>query len=155
MTLIDLDPIHFYQSPSKAHLAGKRPSVASVGDVPVICGEGYTPTVPRSYGGWGEQLYDYDLIEDLIGPVSKDPLDLFSKPAPDLKGTELYGRGNVHLFWLWWVLNNGSRSLEQTRSHRRPRWRRWRERSKPSISRGSAARCRRSTKITTNGLETR
>ncbi|KAF6238790.1 hypothetical protein HO173_003297 [Letharia columbiana] len=67
--------------------------MASVGDVPVICGEGYTPTVPRSNGGWGGPLNDYDLIEvlDSTGSSSKDPLDLLSyKHTLDLKGTELY-----------------------------------------------------------------
>ena len=97
MTLIDLDSIHFYQPPSKADLASKRPSMASVGDIPVICGEGYTPTVPRSNGGWGGPLNDYDPIEvlDSTGSSSKDPLNLLSyKHAMDLKGTELYAGGN-------------------------------------------------------------
>ncbi len=65
MTLINLDSIQFYQPPAKADLAGKRPSMASVGDVSVVCGEGHTPTVPRSNGGWGGSLNDYDLIEVL------------------------------------------------------------------------------------------
>ncbi len=98
MTLINLDSIQFYQPPTKADLAGKRPSVASVGDVPVICGEGYVPTVPRSNGGWGGPLNDYDLIEVLesTGSSTKDPLDLLSyKHALDLKGTELYAGGNI------------------------------------------------------------
>ncbi len=98
MTLIDLDSIHFYQPPSKADLASKRPSMASVGDVPVICGEAYTPTVPRSNGRWGGPLNDYDLTEaiDSTGSSSKDPRDLLSyKHALDLKGTELYAGGNI------------------------------------------------------------
>ena len=65
MTLINLDSIQFYQPPPKADLAGKGPSMSSVGDVPVICGEGHTPMVPRSNGGWGGSLNDYDLIEVL------------------------------------------------------------------------------------------
>ncbi len=98
MTLIDLDSIQFYQPPTKADLASNRPSVASVGDVPVIYGEGYTPTVPRPNGGWGGPLDDYDLIEVLesTGSSSKDPLDLLSyKRALDLKSTELYAGGNI------------------------------------------------------------
>ena len=98
MTLIDLDSIHFYQPPSRADLASKRPSMASVGDVPVICGEAYTPTVPRSNGGWGGPLNNYDLIEviDSTGSSSKDPLNMLSyKHALDLKGTELYAGGNI------------------------------------------------------------
>ena len=69
MTLIKLDSIQFYQPPIKADLAGKGPFISSVGDVPVVCGEGHTPTVPRSKGGWGGSLNDYDLIEvlDLCG----------------------------------------------------------------------------------------
>ena len=98
MTLIDLDSIHFYQPPSKADSTGKRPSMASVGDVPVICGEGYTPTVARSNGAWGGSLNNYDLIEvlDSTSSSSKDPLDLLScKHTLDLKGTELYAGGNI------------------------------------------------------------
>ena len=79
-------------------LAGKRPSMASVGDVPVICGEEYTPMFPRSNGGWGGPLNDYDLIEvlDSTGSSSKDPLDLVSyKHALDLKGIELYTGCNI------------------------------------------------------------
>ena len=71
MTLINSDSIQSYQPPTKADLAGKRPSVASVGNVPVICGEGYTPTVPRSNGGLGGSLNDYDLIEVLDSTGSK------------------------------------------------------------------------------------
>ena len=54
--------------------------MTSVGNVPVICGEGYTPTVPRSNGGWGGSLNDYDLIEvlDSTSSSSKDPLNLLS-----------------------------------------------------------------------------
>ncbi len=98
MTLINLDSIQFYQPPTKADLAGKRPSVASVGDVPVICEEGYVPTVPRSNGGWGESLNDYNLIAvlDSTGSSSKDRLDLLSsKHTLDLKGSELYAEGNI------------------------------------------------------------
>ena len=98
MTLIDLDSIYFYQPPSKADLTSKRPSMASVGDVPVIYGEGYIPTVPRSNGGWGRSLNDYDLIEvlDSTGSSSKDPLDLLSfKHTLDLKGTESYAEGSI------------------------------------------------------------
>ena len=65
MTLINLDSIQFYQPPTKADLTGKGPSMSSVGDVPVICGEGHTPTVPRSKGGWDGSLNDYDLIQVL------------------------------------------------------------------------------------------
>ena len=74
--------------------------MASVGDAPVICGEGHTPTVPRSNGGWGGPLNDYDLIEVLNSTTSssKDPLNLLShKHALDLKGTELYAGGNVRI----------------------------------------------------------
>ncbi len=76
--------------------------MASTGDIPAICGDGYTPTVVGSSSGWGGRLDNYDLIEilDLTGASSKDLLDLSSKPAPDLKGTELYAGGNVHCFWL-------------------------------------------------------
>ena len=98
MTLINLDSIQFYQPPAKADLVGRRPSMASVGDVPVTCGEGYTPTVPRSNGGWGGSLNNYDLIEvlDSTGSSSKDPLDLLScKHTLDLKGTELHAGGNI------------------------------------------------------------
>ena len=48
MTLIDLDSIYFYQPPSKADLASKRPSMASVDNISIICGEIYTSTVSRS-----------------------------------------------------------------------------------------------------------
>ncbi len=117
MTLIDLDSIHFYQPPSKADLASKRPSIASVGDVPVICGEGYTPTVPRSNGGWGGSLNDYDLIKvlDSTGSSSKDPLNLFSyKHTLDLKGTELYAGGNIRRLCFLEAFNNSSSSLKRT-----------------------------------------
>ena len=92
MTLIDLDFIQFYQPPTKADLADKRPSVASVGDVPLVYGEGYTPTVPRSNGGWGGPLNDYDLIEVLesTGSSSKDPLHFLSyKRAQELQQSGL------------------------------------------------------------------
>ena len=98
MTLINLDSIQFYQPPTKADLAGKGPSMSSVSDVSVVCGDGYTPTLPRSHGGWGGSLNDYDLIEvlDSTGSSSKDPLGLFSyKHTLDLKGTELYAGGNI------------------------------------------------------------
>ena len=121
MTLIDLDSIHFYQPPSKADLASKRPSMASVGDIPVIYVEGYTPTVPRSNGGWGRSLNDYDLIEvlDLTGSSSIDPLDLLSyKHILDLKGTKLYAGGNIRHLCLFKAFNNSSSSssLKRTRS---------------------------------------
>ena len=69
MILIDLNFIYFYQPPGKADLIGKRLSIASVGDVPVICGEGYIFTVPRSNGGWGKSLNDYNL-----SPLNKELL---------------------------------------------------------------------------------
>ena len=72
--------------------------MASVNNVPVICGGGYTPTVPRLSGGRGESLSDYDLIKvlDLSGPSPKDSLDLlFYKQALKLKGTESYVGGNI------------------------------------------------------------
>ena len=97
MTLIDLDSIQFYQNPNESGLAGKRLSVASVSSIPIICEEGYTPTVPRPSGGWGGRLNDYDLSQvlDLTSASSKDLLDLLSyKEALDLKGTELYAGGN-------------------------------------------------------------
>jgi len=52
--------------------------MASIGDVPVIYREGYTPTVARPSGGWGGRLDDCELIEvvKLTGTSSKDPLDL-------------------------------------------------------------------------------
>ncbi len=77
--MIDLDSIHFYQPPRKADLTGKRPSMASVGNVPVICGEVYTPTVPKSNGGWGESLNDYDLIEvfDSTGSACREEYESF------------------------------------------------------------------------------
>jgi len=123
MTLIDLDSIQFYRAPTKADLAGKRPSMASIGDVSVICGDGCAPTVPRSSGGWGGRLDDCDLIEvlDLTGTSSKDPLDLSYKQASDLKGTELYAGGNVRRLWFWWASNNSSSSLKRTRSQWRSR----------------------------------
>jgi len=70
--------------------------MASISDVPVIYGEGYTPTVTRPSGGWGGRLDNYDLIEvlDLTGTSSKDPLDLSYKQALDRK---LYAGGNVRL----------------------------------------------------------
>lgn len=97
MTLINLDSIQFYQTPTKADLAGKKLSMTSVDDVAVIYGEKNAPKVPRSSGGWGRRLNDYDLIEvpDSTGPSLKDPPDLSYKQAPDLKGTELYAGGNV------------------------------------------------------------
>ena len=98
MILINLDSIQFYQPPIKADLVGKRPSMASVGDVPVICEEGYAPRDPRSSGGWGGSLNDYDLSEvlDPTGSSSTDPLDLLShKHTLDLKGTESYAGGNI------------------------------------------------------------
>ena len=54
--------------------------MASVDNAPVIYGQGHTPRVPRSNGGWGGPLNDYDLIEvlDSTGSSSKDPLDLLS-----------------------------------------------------------------------------
>lgn len=61
-------------------------------EVPVICGEGYTPTLPRSNGGWGGSLNDYDLIEvlDSTSSSSKDPLDLLSyKRAQELQQSGL------------------------------------------------------------------
>ena len=94
MTLIDLDFIHFYQPPSKGDLASKRLSMASVNDVPIIGVEGYTPTIPRSNGGWGGSLNDYDLIEvlDSTGSSSTDPLDLLSyNPTLNLKITTQSG----------------------------------------------------------------
>ena len=98
MTLINLDSIQFYQPPIKANLTGKRPSMASVGDAPVICEDGYTPRVFRSSGGWGGSLNDYDSSEvlDPIGSSSTDPLNLLShKHILDLKGTELYAEGSI------------------------------------------------------------
>ena len=98
MTLINLDSIQFYQPPIKADLAGKRPSMASFGDVPVIYEEGYTPMVPRSSDGWGGSLNDYDLSDvlDPTGSSSTDPLDLLShKHTLHLKGTESYAEGNI------------------------------------------------------------
>lgn len=76
--------------------------MASISEVPILCGEPYAPTFSRPSGGWGGRLDNYDLIEilDLTGASSKDLLDLSSKPAPDYKGTELYAGGNVHCFWL-------------------------------------------------------
>lgn len=52
--------------------------MVSIGDVPIIYGEGHIPTVARPSGGWGGRLDDCDLIEvlDLTGTSSKDPLDL-------------------------------------------------------------------------------
>ncbi len=97
MTSINLDSIQFYQPPTKANLAGKGPSMALVDNAPVICGQGHPPRVPRSNGGWGGPLNDYDPIEvlDSTGSSSKDPLDLLSyKHTLDLKGTELYAGGN-------------------------------------------------------------
>ncbi len=101
MTLIDLNLTQFYQPPTKADLAGKRLSMASIGDVLIFCGEPYAPTFSRPSGGWGGQLDDYNLIEilDLTDASSEDPLDLSFKPAPDLKGTELYAGGNVRRLW--------------------------------------------------------
>ena len=98
MTSINLDSIQFYQPPTKADLATKGPPKASVDNAPIICGQGHTPRVPRSNGGWDGPLYDYDSIEvlDSTGSSSKDPLDLLSyKHALDLKGTELYAGGNI------------------------------------------------------------
>lgn len=48
----------------------------------------------------GGRLDNQDLIEilDLNGASSKDFLDLPFKPAPNLQGTVLYSRGNVHYF---------------------------------------------------------
>lgn len=72
--------------------------MASVGDVPVIYREGYTSIVPRSNGGWGGSLNDYNLIEVLnsTSSSSKDPLDILScKYILDLKGTKLYVEGNI------------------------------------------------------------
>ena len=78
-------------------MAGKRLSMALIGDVPVIYGEEYTSTVVRPGGGWGGRLDDCDLIEvlDLTDTSSKDALDLSYKQALDPKGTELYAEGNV------------------------------------------------------------
>ena len=95
MTLINLDSIQFYQPPTKADLAGKGPSMSSVGDIPVICGEG--PTVPIPNGGVGS-FNDYDLIEvvDSTGSSSKDPLNLLLyKHVLNLKDTELYTGGSI------------------------------------------------------------
>ena len=92
MTLIDLDSVQFYQPSTKANLAGKRPSMASVSDVPVIYKEGYTPTVSKSNDGWGGPLNDYDLIEVLesTGSSLKDPLNLLSyKRAQELQQSGL------------------------------------------------------------------
>ncbi len=92
MILIDLDSIQFYYPLTKADLAGKRPSIASISNIPVIYKEGYTPTVSRSNGGWGGLLNDYDLIEVLesTGSSSKDPLDLLSyKRAQELQQSGL------------------------------------------------------------------
>ncbi len=97
--------------------------MALIGDVPVIYGEGHTPTVARPSGGWGGRLDDWDLIEvlDLTGTLSKDPLDLSYKQELDPKGTELYAGGNVRRLWFWWALNNSSSSLKRTRSQWRSR----------------------------------
>ena len=98
MTLINLDSIQFYQPPIKADLAGKGSSMASVGDASVICGEGHTPTVHRSNGGWGGPLNDYDLIEVLnsTSSSSKDPLNLLShKHTLNLKSTEISAGGKI------------------------------------------------------------
>jgi len=43
--LIDLDSVQLYQSPDKADLAGQRPSMASIDDVLVVCGERNVPTI--------------------------------------------------------------------------------------------------------------
>lgn len=101
MTLINFDSIQFYQTPTKADLAGKKPSMTSVDDVAVICGENNAPKVPRSSRGWGKRLNNYDFIEvpDSTGSSPKDSPDLFYKQAPDLKGTELYAGGNVRRLW--------------------------------------------------------
>ena len=88
MTSINLDSIQFYQPPIKANLAGKQPSMALVDNAPVIYGDGHISRVPRSNGGCGGALNNYDLIEvlDSTGSSSKDPLDLLSyKHALDLK----------------------------------------------------------------------
>ena len=78
--------------------------MASVDNAPVIYGQGHIPRVPRSNGGWGGPLNDYDPIEvlDSTGSSSKHPLNLLSyKQAMDLKGTELYvGRNNRRLRFL-------------------------------------------------------
>lgn len=81
MTLINLDSIQFYQPPTKADFAGKGPSMSSVGDILVICGEGHIPTVPRSNGGWGESLNDYDLTEVLDSTASGDGEEYESFPS--------------------------------------------------------------------------
>ena len=97
--------------------------MASIGDVPVIYGEGHTLKVARHSGGWGGRLDDCELIEvlDLTGTSSKNALDLSYKQALDPQGTELYAGGNVRRLWFWWAFNDSSSSLKRTRSQWRSR----------------------------------
>jgi hypothetical protein len=96
--LIDLDPVQMYQAPAEADLASERLSMMSISNVSVICGERNASGLPGRIGGWGRRLDHYNLIEYLnfTGWSSSHPFDLSPKPAPDLKGTKLYARGNIH-----------------------------------------------------------
>ena len=53
--------------------------MSSISDVSVVCGEGHTPTVPKSNGGWGESLNEYDLIEvfDATGSAGREEYESF------------------------------------------------------------------------------
>lgn len=153
MTLISLNFIQFYQFSVKTGLTDKRSSMASINDVSVVCEKRYALTISEFNNEWNQQIDNNDLIEvlDLTGPSSENLFDLFYKQTPNLKGTELCAESNIHRFWLWWTFNNSVKYLEQTRSQ----WMRWRERRKPFIRQGTAARCWRNTRIATNGLEFR
>lgn len=81
MTLINLDFIQFYQTLTKADLAGKKLSITSIDDIVVIYEEKNASKVSRSSGEWGRRLNNYDLIEvsNSIDSSLKDSSDLFYK----------------------------------------------------------------------------
>ena len=60
MPLIDLDSIQLYQGSTKADLAGKISSMASIG-IFVVCEVRNAPMVFGCSGGWGQRLDDYKL----------------------------------------------------------------------------------------------
>ena len=70
MTLIKLDFIPFYQTPTTADLGGERTSMTLVGDVPVLYREQCAMTVPKPSGG-EDRNENFPSLELLPGVVGK------------------------------------------------------------------------------------
>ena len=99
MAFVDLDSQYFYRQPStKAGLAGKKRLTAFNAGVPTIAGEEKAAAAFGSHHESSTSLQEYDVIEilDMTAPSEKEPLNVFHKPAPDLKDIEAAAEGKVH-----------------------------------------------------------